>query len=362
MQKIKAAVCHEFGAPLKLEEIILRAPEAGEIKVDLDAVAICHSDISFAEGAWGGSLPAVYGHEAAGKVSAVGTGVNGIAVGDNVVVTLIRSCGTCPTCAGGAPTLCSTPYDGDKGPIKTADGGTLHQAMACGAFAEAVVVDQRQVVKIGNDIPMECAALIACGVITGVGAVVNAAGLRAGQDVVVIGAGGVGLNAIQGARIAGARRIVAVDMSEEKLEVAREFGATDGILATEAKPWTAAKRAMGRGADAVIVTVGAIPAYDTAPRYLAFGGKVVMVGMPHSGQKSSYEPVVLAAVGQGMVGSKMGDVVIQRDIPWMVDLYSQGRLKLDELISGRWKLEQINEAIADTKTGGARRNVILFDR
>ncbi|UWR27174.1 alcohol dehydrogenase catalytic domain-containing protein [Sulfitobacter sp. S223] len=362
MQKIKAAVCHEFGAPLKLEEIILRAPEAGEIKVDLDAVAICHSDISFAEGAWGGSLPAVYGHEAAGKVSAVGTGVNGIAVGDNVVVTLIRSCGTCPTCAGGAPTLCSTPYDGDKGPIKTADGGTLHQAMACGAFAEAVVVDQRQVVKIGNDIPMECAALIACGVITGVGAVVNAAGLRAGQDVVVIGAGGVGLNAIQGARIAGARRIVAVDMSEEKLEVAREFGATDGILATEAKPWTAAKRAMGRGADAVIVTVGAIPAYDTAPRYLAFGGKVVMVGMPHSGQKSSYEPVVLAAVGQGMVGSKMGDVVIQRDIPWMVDLYSQGRLKLDELISGRWKLEQINEAIADTKTGGARRNVILLDR
>lgn len=362
MQKITAAVCHEFGAPLKLEEIILRAPEAGEIEVKLDAVAICHSDISFAEGAWGGSLPAVYGHEAAGKVSAVGSGVNGIAVGDSVVVTLIRSCGTCPSCAGGAPTLCSTPYDGDKGPIQTAEGGTLHQAMACGAFAEAVVVDQRQVVKISDDIPMECAALIACGVITGVGAVVNAAGLRAGQDVVVIGAGGVGLNAIQGARIAGARRIVAVDMSEEKLEIAREFGATDGILATEGKPWAAAKRVMGRGADAVIVTVGAIPAYDTAPRYLAYGGKVVMVGMPHSGQKSTYEPVVLAAVGQGMVGSKMGDVVIQRDIPWMVDLYTQGRLKLDELISGRWKLEQINEAIADTKTGAARRNVILFDR
>jgi S-(hydroxymethyl)glutathione dehydrogenase/alcohol dehydrogenase len=362
MQKITAAVCHEFGAPLKLEEIILRAPETGEVEVKLDAVAICHSDISFAEGAWGGSLPAVYGHEAAGKVSAVGSGVNGIAVGDSVVVTLIRSCGTCPSCAGGAPTLCSTPYDGDKGPIKTAEGGTLHQAMACGAFAEAVVVDQRQVVKISDDIPMECAALIACGVITGVGAVVNAAGLRAGQDVVVIGAGGVGLNAIQGARIAGARRIVAVDMSEEKLEIAREFGATDGILATEGKPWAAAKRVMGRGADAVIVTVGAIPAYDTAPRYLAYGGKVVMVGMPHSGQKSTYEPVVLAAVGQGMVGSKMGDVVIQRDIPWMVDLYTQGRLKLDELISGRWKLEQINEAIADTKTGAARRNVILFDR
>jgi Zn-dependent alcohol dehydrogenase len=325
-------------------------------------VAVCHSDISFAEGAWGGSLPAVYGHEAAGTVAAVGTGVNGISVGDSVVVTLIRSCGTCPSCAGGAPTLCSTPYDGDHGPIKTADGGKLHQAMACGAFAEAVVVDQRQVVKISEDIPKECAALIACGVITGVGAVVNAAGLRAGQDVVVIGAGGVGLNAIQGARIAGARRIVAVDMSEDKLAIAREFGATDGVLATEAKPWSQAKRAMGRGADAVIVTVGAIPAYDTAPKYLAYGGKVVMVGMPHSGETATYEPVMLAAVGQGMVGSKMGDVVIQRDIPWMVDLYTQGRLKLDELISGRWELGQINDAIADTKTGAARRNVILFNR
>ncbi|WP_299563921.1 alcohol dehydrogenase catalytic domain-containing protein [uncultured Sulfitobacter sp.] len=362
MKKIKAAVCHEFGAPLKIEEIALRPPESGEVEVRLDAVAICHSDISFAEGAWGGSLPAVYGHEAAGVVAAVGNGVKGVSVGDSVVVTLIRSCGTCASCASGAPTLCTTPYDGDQGPIKTADGGRLHQAMACGAFAEAVVVDQRQIVKISPDVPKDSAALIACGVITGVGAVVNAAGLKAGQDVVVIGAGGVGLNAIQGARIAGARRIVAVDMSEEKLAIAKEFGATDGVLATGAKPWSDAKKRMGRGADAVIVTVGAIPAYDTAPRYLAYGGKVVMVGMPHSGATSTYEPVVMAAVGQGMVGSKMGDVVIQRDIPWMEDLYTQGRLKLDELISGRWSLDQINEAIADTKTGAARRNVIMLNQ
>lgn len=358
---IKAAVCHEFGQPLRIEEIELRAPAMGEVEVTLDAVAICHSDISYAEGAWGGSLPAVYGHEAAGRVSAVGEGVRGLAEGESVIVTLIRACGTCRSCASGSPTICETPYDGDKGPIRTAQGGKLHQAMATGGFAERVVVDQNQVVKIGDDIPKDSASLIACGVITGVGAVVNAAGLRAGQDVVVIGAGGVGLNAIQGARIAGARRIVAVDMSEEKLAVAREFGATDGVLATGAKPWSEAKRAMGRGADAVIVTVGAIPAYDTAPRYLASGGKVIMVGMPHSGAMSSYEPVMLAATGQGMVGSKMGDVVIQRDIPWMVDLYSQGRLKLDELISGRWKLEDINEAIADTKSGAARRNVIVFD-
>ncbi|QFT57383.1 S-(hydroxymethyl)mycothiol dehydrogenase [Sulfitobacter sp. THAF37] len=362
MQMIKAAVAHEFGAPLVIEEVQLRAPEGTEVEVTLDAVAICHSDISFAEGGWGGTLPAVYGHEAAGRISAVGPGVKGLAAGDSVVVTLIRACGTCPNCASGSPTVCETPYDGDKGPLKTADGGTLHQGMASGAFAEKVVVEQAQVVKVSEDIPKEAAALIACGVITGVGAVVNAAGLRAGQDVVVIGAGGVGLNAIQGARIAGARRIVAVDMSEEKLAVAKEFGATDGVLASAPKPWRAAQKAMGRGADAVIVTVGAVPAYDAAPRYLAWGGKVIMVGMPHSGDLSSYEPVTMAFMGQGMVGSKMGDVVIQRDIPWMVDLYLQGRLKLDELISGRWSLDQINEAIADTKTGAARRNVILLDR
>ena len=363
MRTIKAAVCHEFGAPLVIENILIRAPKGGEVEVAIDAVAICHSDISYADGAWGGSLPAVYGHEAAGVVSAVGPGVTSVALGDSVVVTLIRSCGTCPTCAGGTPTNCETPYDGDKGPIRTVDDTKLHQALACGAFAESVVVDQRQIVKIPKTRAKDAASLIACGVITGVGAVVNAAQLRAGQDVVVIGAGGVGLNAIQGARIAGARRIVAVDMTEEKLEDAKAFGATHGVLATEARPWRLAKNALGgKGAEAVIVTVGAIPAYDQAPRYLGRGGKVIMVGMPHSGAEATYEPAMLAAVGQGMIGSKMGDVVIQRDIPWMVDLYEQGRLQLDSLISGRWTLEQINEAIADTKSGTARRNVILFDK
>lgn len=362
MQTIKAAVAHAFGDELQIENVHLRAPEGSEVEVTLDAVAICHSDISFAAGAWGGTLPAVYGHEASGRVTALGPNVKGLSAGDSVVVTLIRACGACPSCSSGKPTVCETPYNGDLGPLSMPDGSTLHQGMAAGAFAEKVVVEQGQVVRISDDIPKDAAALIACGVITGVGAVVNAAGLRAGQDVVVIGAGGVGLNAIQGARIAGARRIVAVDMSEEKLAIAREFGATDGVLGSGPKPWRAAQKAMGRGADAVIVTVGAIPAYDQAPRYLAMGGKVIMVGMPHSGDMSSYEPVMLAATGQGMVGSKMGDVVIQRDIPWMVDLYLQGRLKLDELISGRWSLDQINTAIADTKTGAARRNVIMFDR
>ncbi|MFQ1699058.1 zinc-binding dehydrogenase [Loktanella agnita] len=359
MPQIKAAICHAFGEPLTIETVTLAAPDTGQIEVTLKACAICHSDISYMDGAWGGVLPAVYGHEAAGHVSAVGDGVRGLQLGDPVVVTLIRACGTCPSCAGGKPVACETGFEGS--PLSRTDGTPVHQAMYTGGFAERVVVDQSQVVKLSDTIAMETAALLACGVITGVGAVVNAAHLRAGQDVVVIGAGGVGLNAIQGARIAGARRIVAVDMTEEKLAIAKEFGATDVVLATDEKPWRAAKAATGRGADAVFVTVGAIPAYDQAPRYLASGGKVIMVGMPHSGGMSSYEPVMLAATGQGMVGSKMGDVVISRDIPWMIDLYEQGRLKLDELISGRWTLAQINEAITDTRTGSAKRNVIVFD-
>ncbi|WP_135503848.1 zinc-binding dehydrogenase [Roseovarius aestuariivivens] len=360
MKTIKAAVCHAFGAPLTVEDVQLRAPGPGEIEVQLDAVAICHSDISYADGAWGGSLPAVYGHEAAGHITATGEGVTGLDVGDPVVVTLIRACGQCPSCGAGRPTGCETPFDGDHGALKTAQGGKLHQAMACGAFAEAVVVHHSQAVKIPGGMAMDAASLLACGVVTGVGAVVNAAALRAGQDVVVIGAGGVGLNAIQGARLAGARRIVAVDMNEDKLNDARAFGATDGVLATEEKPWRVAKAAMGRGADAVFVTVGAARAYNDAPRYIASGGKVIMVGMPATGDASTYEPASFAAAGQSMVGSKMGDVVIKRDIPWMIDLYAQGRLMLDELISKRWTLDQINEAIADTKSGTARRNVILF--
>ena len=360
MPTIKAAVCHTFGMPLIVEKVNLRAPEHGELEVTLGAVAVCHSDISYAAGAWGGTLPAVYGHEAAGKITALGSAVDGLSLGDSVVVTLIRSCGHCNSCGSGKPTICETNVETSKGPLTTLNGGILDHGMHCGAFAEKVVVDQSQVVKIPKSIKFEAASLLACGVITGIGAVVNAARVRPGQDVVVIGAGGVGLNTIQGARIAGARRIVALDMTSEKLDIARAFGATDGILATQAKPWKDAKAIIGRGADAVFVTVGAIQAYDTATRYLAYGGKVVMVGMPKSGELSKYEPVMMSAVSQGMIGTKMGDVVIKRDIPWMVDLYQQGRLQLDELISGRFTLEQINEAFMDTISGSAKRNVILF--
>jgi len=360
MTKIKAAVCHAFNEPMVIEEVELRAPQAGEVEVSIDAVAVCHSDISLWQGGFGGATPAVFGHEAAGIVTALGAGVKGLELGDSVAVTLIRACGECPSCGSGHPTVCENPGDGKNSPLSTPQGDAMWQALFTGAFAEKVVVDQSQLVKIPADMPKDAAALMSCGVITGVGAAVNTANIRPGQNVVVIGAGGVGLNAIQGARLAGAARIVAVDMNPGKLEAAKEFGATHGVFA-EGKPFKEVQKIFGgRGADAVLVTVGVASVYDLAPRYLANRGKVVMVGMPHFGQMASYSPLLMADMGQSIVGSKMGDVVIKRDIPWMVDLYSQGRLKLDELITGRWPLEQVNEAIADTMAGHARRNVIVF--
>jgi len=361
MTKIRAAVSHTFKASLTIEEVDLRAPESGEVEVTLEACAICHSDITFLEGGWGGRLPAVYGHEAAGRITAMGDGVKGYALGDAVLVTLVRACGACAPCASGAPVAC----DGDismDGPITLTDGTPVVQAMACGAFAEKVVVQPSQLAPLPDDIAMDVASLLACGVITGVGAVVNSAQLRPGQTAVVIGAGGVGLNAIQGARIAGAAKIIAVDMVEEKLDAAMEFGATHGVMAT-GEPWEQVRTLTdGKMADAVFVTVGAVPAYQSAMNYLNAGGKMMMVGMPHNDAQVTYEPANIAAYGQSMIGSKMGDVVLSRDIPWLIDLYQQGRLKLDELISGRWSLDQINEAIEDTKSGAARRNVILFGK
>ncbi|GAA4219261.1 Zn-dependent alcohol dehydrogenase [Sagittula marina] len=361
MAKVKAAVCHAHGEPLVIEEIDMRSPELGEIDVRIDAVAVCHSDVSLWQGGFGGPVPAVFGHEAAGTVVAVGPGVKGFAEGDSVAVTLIRACGQCPSCGAGHPTVCESPGDAFDGPLTTASGEKIWQALFTGAFAERVVVDQSQAVKIPDDIPKDAAALISCGVITGLGAAINTANIRPGQDVVVIGAGGVGLNAIQGARIAGARRIVAIDTNADKLEAAKQFGATHGVLG-DGKPFREVKKLLGgRGADAVLVTVGVASVYDLAPRYLANRGKVVMVGMPHFGSNASYSPFMMADAGQSILGTKMGDVVIKTDIPWIIDMYQQGRLKLDELISGRWSLDQINEAMADTMSGTARRNVIVFD-
>lgn len=357
---MRAALCRAVGEALSLEEVVLRAPGPGEVRVAIEAVAICHSDIGYLDGIWASPLPAVFGHEAAGRVEALGEGVRGLAPGDAVVVTMIRSCGQCRPCRTGKPFLCGTPQE-RGGVLSLPDGTPVQQGLATAAFAEACVVHASQVAKVPDDLPMDLGALLACGVITGTGAVINTAGVRPGEAVVVIGAGGVGLNAVQGARLAGAGRIIAIDLSDQKLAAAREFGATDALRAD----MKGLRRAVldlteGQGADHVLVTVGAVAAYAQAASLACRGGQVVAVGMPPSGARVEVEPVIMAATGQSMRGSFMGGTVVQRDIPALVDLWRQGRLKLEELVSRRYAFEQINEAIADARAGSARRNVVIL--
>ncbi|NHZ71520.1 MAG: alcohol dehydrogenase catalytic domain-containing protein [Aquificales bacterium] len=359
---MKAALCYEFGKPLVIEKVTISGPKQGEIKVKLAACAICHSDIHFMEGAWGGPLPALYGHEAAGIVVEVGSGVNQIKQGDNVIVTLLRSCGRCYFCTQGDPHLCETAFPRDKeSPIHTKEGQPVFQAMHTGAFAEYVVVDQSQAVTLPPEMPLDSASLLSCGVITGMGAVVNTAQVTLGSSVVVIGTGGVGLNSVQGARLSGAQPIIAIDLIDSKLDAAKLFGATHGINSAEENAREAIYHLTGgRGADFVFVTVGSAAAMEQGLAYLRRGGSLVLVGMPPSGVKMAVEVINFAYHNQQILGSRMGSTRLSVDIPKWVALYQQGRLKLDELITARYPLEEINEAIAAVKRGDALRNVIIF--
>lgn len=360
--KIKAAVCHAFGEPLTIDELDLAAPGAREVRVRLAACAICHSDILFMQGAWGGDLPAVYGHEAAGMVEEVGAGVANVVPGDHVVVTLIRSCGTCRHCARGEPVICEARFPLDeKSPLMAADGSPVIHGLRTAAFAEQVVVDASQVVAIPKHVPLESASLLACGVITGLGAVKNAARVPAGASVAVIGVGGVGLNSVQGAALSGADTVIAVDLLDDKLDAARRFGATHGVNSGQGD---AARQIRdltgGRGVDYVFVTVGAKAAFESAFHYVAPAGTVVIVGMPPTGTMVEFDPDALASGNRRVIGTKMGSTVISVDIPMLVSLYEQRRLKLDELITGRFPLESINEAVDGALRGTALRNVIVL--
>ena len=358
---MKAAVCREFGRPLQIEDVTLADPGPREVKVRMTAVAICHSDITYAEGGWGGTLPAVYGHEGAGVVEAIGDGVTSVFVGDCVVVTLVRWCGYCHGCSMGKPVTCDTTFPLDqRSPLTDSYGVALEQGLRTAAFAEYTVVHQSQLVVVPNTLASEVAALLACGVITGYGAVVNTAHVEVGSHVVVLGCGGVGLNSVQGALLSGARTITAVDVSHSKLAVARQFGATHAVHATADVVAEVLAITDGRGADYVFVTVGVKAAFDQSYALLAKAGAVVLVGMPPTGVNSEIDPGMIAARSQRILGSKMGSTRTNIDIPTLVTLYAQGRFKLDELVTGRYALADINEAIASVKRGEAIRNVIVF--
>ncbi len=359
---MKAAVCRAFGEPLVIEELALEGPQAGELVVDVRACAICHSDITYMDGGWGGDLPALYGHEAAGVVSAVGPETPGVQVGDHVVVTLIRSCGQCFYCSRGDRVMCETSLPlSQRQPITDAAGAPVAQMMNVGSFAEQVLVHHSQIAVMDKDVDFAVASLLGCGVITGVGAAINTTSISPGESTVVIGTGGVGLNCIQGAALSGANPLIAVDVNDAKLEAARAFGATH-VVNSSTQDVAAEVRALtsGRMAEHVLVSVGVGPAIEQGIGLMGKGGETIIVGMPPSGVTTTFDPSWIAADSQRIVGSKMGSAQVPVDIPQLVGLYRGGRLKLDELVTRRYPLEEINEAVAAVKRGEALRNVVVF--
>ena len=360
---MKAAVCYEYGKPLVVEEIEIDPPQVGEVQVRMVATAICHSDVHLIRGEWGGKTPVVAGHEGAGIVEAVGTGVDQVQKGDRVVVSLLRSCGQCEMCTTGNPHLCEGEFALNKeSRLRNQQGQSILQGISTAAFAEYVVVDQSQLVRVPVEMPLDSAALLACGVITGFGAVVNRAQVPPGSSVVVIGAGGVGLNSIQGARVAGAKPIIAVDMLESKLEAASGFGATHGVNAKNEDVKARIREITGgQLADYVFVTVGSAAAAEQAYSLTKKRGTLVLVGIP-DWRTAMPVPIGMTVWHEKTVtGSFMGTTNLQVDVPRLVSLYQDHRLKLDELITARYPLSQINEAIEATESGAALRNVIVFE-
>lgn len=358
--EIRAAVCRRFGAPLSIETLVLDDAGPGELTVRLEAVAICHSDLSYVDGAWGGELPAVFGHEAVGRVETVGDGVD-LAPGERVVVTLIRSCGRCRLCRRGLAVSCSERFALDDRIVLHDDRASpVVQGLRTAAFADRVLVHRSQVAVVDTGLAAPSAALLACGVLTGVGAVLRTAAVEAGSSVVVIGCGGVGLNVIQGAVLSAAASIIAVDPVADKRELARRLGASDVVDPGDGGLAEAVSGILGGGADYVFVATGAPAALTEAIALLGPAGALVVVGMPPSGITMSIDPGALAGANQRILGSKMGSSVVERDIADLVACHRRGELELDLLVSGTFAFDDIDVAMDGVRRGLARRNVITF--
>jgi S-(hydroxymethyl)glutathione dehydrogenase/alcohol dehydrogenase len=344
---MKAAICRHFGAPLAIETVAIGRPDACEVKIRIDAVAICHSDISFINGYWSGHLPAIYGHEAAGTVIETGASVTGINAGERVIVTLMRSCGGCAVCSDGAEALCAEPPLSSDGAIaRMQDGSQIWSAMHTGAFAEQVIVHQRQIVPLPEDIASDIGALIGCGVITGYGAVTHVANVKPGEKVAVVGCGGVGINAIQAARISGASLITAIDTSASKQAICESLGASHFVHLTDNSDYDTAYAIPPTGGyDVVLVAVGSASVIAEAVRLLKARGRLVVMGLPPSGDMAEIEMTNLASYGQSIIGTKMGMARIREDIPNIITLYREGKWVLDDLISRRFDFSDINDAI-----------------
>ncbi|MGH7028337.1 zinc-dependent alcohol dehydrogenase family protein [Brevundimonas sp.] len=375
----RAAVLRHVGAarpyadsrPLGVETVTLDDPGPGEVLVAVKAAGLCHSDLSVINGDRPRPLPMALGHEAAGVVEALGEGVADLAVGDHVVMVFMPSCGHCSPCAEGRPALCEPgAVANGRGELLTgrralhAGAETLNHHLGCSAFAERAVVSRRSLVKIDADLSFEHAALFGCAVLTGVGAVVNTAGVRAGQSAVVVGLGGVGLAAVLGALASGASPVVAVDLSEDKLALARSLGPAPGVVQTvnAADPDAVDQvRALTRGgSDFVFEMAGSVRALDSAWRMTRRGGTTVTAGLPPPEAALAVNVVSLVGEERTLKGSYIGTCVPVRDIPRYVALFRQGRLPVDRLLSGTLALDDINAAFDALADGRAVRQVIRF--
>ena len=372
--KTKAAVLHEIGRPrpyaetrpLLIEDLELDPPGEGEVLVRIGAAGLCHSDLSVINGDRPRPVPMALGHEAAGEVAEVGPGVDDLAPGDHVVMIFVPSCGHCLPCMEGRPALCEpgARSNGVGALLSGArrlhmNGKDVNHHMGVSAFAEYAVCARPSLVKIDNDLPLEEAALFGCAVLTGVGAVVNTARVAPGSSVAVVGLGGVGLNALLGALAAGAERIVAVDIHDDKLAFARQLGATDTFNATEADCVEQIRTATSGGVDYALEMAGAVKAMDLCYRVTRRGGTTVTAGLSHPDLKFEVQHVSLVAEERTVKGSYIGSCVPLRDVPRYIGLYRRGRLPVDRLMSDRLALEQINEGFDRLAEGHTVRQIII---
>jgi alcohol dehydrogenase len=367
LERMSAPYPYRESRPLMIRDLELAPPGEGEVLIQIKAAGLCHSDLSVINGQRPRPMPMALGHEAAGIVADLGHGVTDLEIGDHVILVFMPSCGHCLPCAEGRPALCEPGAAANgagtllSGARRLSDQGiAVNHHLGCSAFAEYAVVSRRSVIRIDRDLPFDHAALFGCAVLTGVGAVVNTAGLKAGQTAAVIGLGGVGLSAVLGALAAGASRVVAVDLSAEKLAFARGIGATDTVNAGD--PYAAAqiRDLTSGGVDVAFEMAGAVRAMELAWAITRRGGMTVTAGLPPPDARLPLPLVALVAEERTVKGSYIGTCVPSRDIPRFIALYRRGALPVDRLLSGHLKLDDINEAFDRLHEGQAIRQVILF--
>lgn len=353
--------------PIKIETLELDPPQHGEVLVEIKAASLCHSDLSVIDGSRPRPLPMALGHEAAGIVKEVGEGVENFAPGDHVVCVFVPSCGQCVPCMEGRPALCEPGAESNTagtligGGIRLhKDGEKVHHHVGVSAFSEHIVLSQNSLVKADKEIPLEKLALFGCAVITGVGAVINTAHIKLGSTVGIVGLGGIGLSALLGALASGASRIVAIDINDNKLEKAKELGATDAFNSRDQNVVEKVKAATDGGLDHVFETAGAVPALDVAYGITKRGGTTVTTGLPHPEHEFSFPYVTLTAEEKTLKGSYIGSCIPKRDIPRFIELFKQGRLPVDKLLAKTMTLEEINEGFDLLASGDYSRIIITF--